>query len=76
MSKSTAMANFMHALIAVLGGNILYFLVMPYLPAAAQHVAPHVDLGLAVDFWFCLVILGIVKMWASRRKGHSDLHRP
>jgi hypothetical protein len=69
------MTNFVHALIAVLGGNILYFLVMPYLPARAQHVAPHVDLGLVVDFWFCLVILGIVKMWAGRRKGESKLHR-
>ena len=75
MSKP-AVANFMHALIAVVTGNVLYFLVMPYLPVPAQHVAPHVDLGLAVDFWFCLVMLGIVKMWASRRKQQSKLHRP
>ena len=75
MSKP-AVANFVHALIAVLGGNILYFLVMPYLPAPAQHVAPRVDLGLAVDFWFCLVLLGVVKMWAARRKDPAKLHRP
>ena len=73
MSKP-AVANFVHALIAVVAGNILYFLLMPYLPIRAQHVAPRVDLGLAVDFWFCLVILGVVKMWAARRRD-PKLHR-
>ncbi|HKS72316.1 MAG TPA: hypothetical protein VJQ82_03910 [Terriglobales bacterium] len=66
MSKP-AVANFVHALIAVLAGNAIYFLVMPYLPVSARHVAPHLDLGLVVDFWFCLVILGVVKMVARRR---------
>jgi hypothetical protein len=66
VSKS-AVANFVHALIAVLAGNVIYFLVMPYLPAPARHVAPRLDLGLVVDFWFCLVVLGVVKMIARRR---------
>ena len=66
MSKP-AVANFVHALIAVLAGNAIYFLVMPYLPVPARHGAPHLDLGLVVDFWFCLVILGVVKMVARRR---------
>ena len=61
------MANFLHALIAVLAGNAVYFLVMPYLPFRARHVAPRLDLGLVVDFWFCLVVLGIVKTVAARR---------
>ncbi len=69
MSKSSV-SNFVHALIAVLAGNAVYFLVMPYLPLAARHVAPRLDLGLVVDFWFCLVALGIVKAWA-RRRGQS-----
>ncbi|MBZ5597414.1 MAG: hypothetical protein LAN83_03750 [Acidobacteriia bacterium] len=63
------MANFVHALIAVLAGNAAYFLVMPYLPLPARHVPLRLDLGLVVDFWFCLVILGIVKMVARRRGG-------
>lgn len=62
-------ANFVHALIAVLAGNAAYFLVMPHLPAPARHVPLRLDLGLVVDFWFCLVILGIVKTVARRRGG-------
>lgn len=73
VSKS-AVANFVHALIAVLVGNAAYFLVMPYLPLPARHVAPRLDLGLVVDFWFCLVILGIVKT-VSRRRRESKLHK-
>jgi hypothetical protein len=70
VSKSTV-ANFLHALIAVVAGNAAYFLVMPYLPQRARHVAPRLDLGLIVDFWFCLVILGIVKTVAARRAKSS-----
>ena len=66
--SKTAVANFVHALIAVLAGNAIYFLVMPYLPLPARHVAPRLDLGLVVDFWICLVVLGIVKTMARRRR--------
>jgi hypothetical protein len=62
-------ANFAHALIAVLAGNAVYFLLMPYLPSKARHVTFEIDLGLVVDFWFCLVAFGIVKAvarWRSR----------
>jgi hypothetical protein len=34
----------------------------------ARHVAPHLDLGIVVDFWFCLVMLGIVKTVARMRR--------
>lgn len=66
MSK-LAVANFVQALIAVLGGNALYFLLMPYLPAQARHVPQRIDLGMLVDFWFCLVIFGSIKTVAGRR---------
>ena len=66
MSKSTA--NFVHALIAVLGGNAVYFLLQRYLPVRARHVPFQIDLGMVVDFWFCLVVFGIVKMVAGRRR--------
>ena len=68
VSKSVV-ANFVHALIAVLVGNTAYFLLMPYLPLPARHVTFRLDLGLVVDFWFCLVILGIVKIVARRVPG-------
>jgi len=67
--------NFVHALIAVLAGNIAYFLLMPHLPLRAQHIPLRLDLGLVVDFWFCLVAFGIVKAIAGRRK-ESKLHKP
>lgn len=63
--------NFAQSLIAVLAGNLVYFLVMPYLPAAARHNPMRFDLGVVVDFWFCLVFLGAIKTilkWGSRRQ--------
>ncbi len=66
--------NFVQALIAVIAGNAAYFWLMPHLPPAAQHRVFHRDWGLAVDFWFCLVALGIVKMavgWWERRSGRN-----
>ena len=38
-------------LVAVLGGNFLYFVVLfPYLPPAARHRPSQLDWGLLVDF--------------------------
>ena len=65
MSKATV---FIHALVAVLAGNGAYFLLMKYLPPRARHVPFQMDLGLVVDFWFCLVAFGIIKTVAGRRR--------
>jgi len=70
-----AMTNFVQALIAVLAGNAIYFILIPYLPPGARHLPNHVDAGLAVDFWFCLVVFGIFKTVAGRRRGESRLHK-
>jgi hypothetical protein len=70
-----AMTNFVQALIAVLAGNAIYFILIPYLPPGARHVPNHVDAGLAVDFWFCLVVFGIIKTVAGLRKRESRLHK-
>ena len=64
MSKSVV--NFLLALVAVLAGNVLYFLVERYLPAQAHHSPFRLDLGMLVDFWFCLVVFGIIKTVAGR----------
>jgi hypothetical protein len=66
-----AVSNFVHALIAVLAGNAIYFLLMPHLPPAARHAPFKTDIGLAVDFWFCLVAFGLVKT-AAGWKRHSS----
>ena len=62
--------NFLQALIAVLGGNAIYFLVLwPYLPSRARHGISRIDLGLLVDFWVCTIIFGAVKLlWHKRRR--------
>ena len=65
MSKT--IANFVHALVAVVAGNAAYFLLMNYLPPRARHVPFRIDLGLVVDFWLCLVAFGLVKIIAGWR---------
>lgn len=66
--------NFIESLIAVVAGNVVYFLLMPHLPPAARHSPMHVDLGVVVDFWFCLVFLGAIKT-LRRYRGSSGEHQ-
>jgi hypothetical protein len=55
------MKNFLDALVAVLAGNALYFLLMPHLPVIARHSRFKEDRGLLVDFAICTVIFVAVK---------------
>ncbi|PSH04845.1 MAG: hypothetical protein CXZ00_05630 [Acidobacteria bacterium] len=64
--------NFWRALAAVLIGNALYFACSGFLPVAARHNTAGLDLGLVVDFWFCLVVLGVLKFWYRRKKPSRD----
>ena len=73
MSK-TAIVNFVQSLIAVLLGNLVYFLLMPHLPPAARHVHKY-DLGVVVDFWICLVIFGVIKTLTKRTRGSGEQER-
>lgn len=52
--------RFLHSLIAVVVGNACYFSFERYLPPRAQHRPFAIDWGLAVDFWLCLVIYGVL----------------
>jgi len=63
VSKLTvpAMANFLQVLLAVVLGNVTYFLLAPSFPAVARHRPFHFDLGMAIDFWFCLVAYGLIR---------------
>ena len=71
MSKSTA--NFLQALLAVLLGNNIYFLLERYLPAGARHVPLKLDAGIVVDFLFCLAVFGIIKTVAGgKRKSRTS----
>jgi hypothetical protein len=61
--KKRTMRNFLDALVAVLAGNAIYFLLMPHLPTAIRHRLFKEDLGLLVDFLVCTVIFVAVKYW-------------
>ena len=67
MARNPTVRNFLDALLAVLAGNAIYFLLMPHLPAAARHTMFKEDWGLLVDFVFCLIIFVAVKI--GRRSG-------
>jgi hypothetical protein len=67
-----AIANFIQSFIAVVAGNVVYFLLMPYLPPAARHNVMKLDLGVIIDFWFCLVFLGAIKTAARWRKSSGE----
>jgi hypothetical protein len=58
---SKTMKNFLDALVAVLAGNAIYYLLMPHLPVVARHKLFKEDWGLLVDFAVCTVIFAAVK---------------
>jgi hypothetical protein len=60
--------NFWRSLAAVLIGNALYFACSPFLPLAARHNTSGFDLGLVVDFWFCLVVMGALELWCRHKR--------
>jgi hypothetical protein len=64
-SKTRTWQNFLDALLAVLAGNAVYYLLMPHLPQAARHRLFQEDWGLLLDFAICTAIFVAVK-YASR----------
>jgi energy-converting hydrogenase Eha subunit A len=61
VSKPSVLANLLQALLAIILGNLVYFLLLPSLPAIARHRPFRLDLGTVVDFWFCLVAYGLIR---------------
>ena len=55
------MKNFLDALLAVLAGNAIYYLLMPRLPRVIRHSLYKEDWGLLIDFAICSVIFAAVK---------------
>jgi hypothetical protein len=62
LTKSPAVRNFLEALLAVVAGNAIYFLLMPHLPMVAQHSLFKEDWGLLVDFGICALVFVAVKV--------------
>ena len=61
VSKSSVLVNFLQALLAIVLGNVAYFVLAPSFPPIARHQPFKPDLGMAVDFWFCLVAYGLIR---------------
>lgn len=61
MSKPSVRLNFLQALLAIILGNLVYFALLPSLPPVARHHPLHLDLGMLLDFWFCVVAWGLIK---------------
>jgi hypothetical protein len=61
VSKQSVLINFVQALAAIILGNVAYFLLAPTFPPVARHHPFHVDLGMLLDFWFCLVAYGLIR---------------
>ncbi len=61
VSKTSVLVNFLQALLAVILGNVVYFALAPSLPMAARHRPFRFDLGMVIDFWFCLVAYGLIR---------------
>jgi len=73
VAKSYLPKNFWQSLIAVVVGNAIYFLLMPYMPLRARHTTFRFDFGLVVDFWICLVIYGLLALLKrGRRPGRTS----
>jgi hypothetical protein len=62
LGKSPMVRNFLDALLAVLAGNAIYFLLMPHLPVVARHGFFKEDWGLLVDLGVCAAIFVAVKI--------------
>jgi energy-converting hydrogenase Eha subunit A len=70
--QSVVLRSWLKALVAVLLGNLTYFLIlMPYLPAAGRHRPNRLDWGLAVDFWVCVAVYGLVDLISRKVLGRQ-----
>jgi hypothetical protein len=58
-------------LTAIIIGNAVFFVLMPYLPPKAQHQPDRLDLGLLVDFWVCVVVYGLIELIARMRRKNT-----
>ena len=61
VSKPSVLINFLQTLLAIILGNVVYFALIPSLPPVARHRPFHLDLGMIVDLWFCLVAYGLIR---------------
>jgi len=54
------LANLLQALLAIILGNIVYYLLAAHLPLPHHHPF-QADAGLLVDFLICLLFYGLIR---------------
>jgi hypothetical protein len=54
-----------------IGSLVYFFLLMPHLPARGQHQPFHIDVGLLVDVWICLVFYGLIELLDRKHRRSS-----
>ncbi len=60
---SRTAAKWIKYLLAIVLGNGLYFALNPHLPPPARYNASQfMSLGTVVDFWFCLLVYGLLEL--------------
>lgn len=67
-------AKFIKYLIAILLGNALYFALSPHLPPAARHADQTLGWGTVVDFWFCLLVYGLIELGSNLLRRNDGKH--
>jgi hypothetical protein len=55
------LSKWLRYLLAIVLGNGLFFSLAPYFPLPARHKPYQLDLGLLIDFWFCLLVYGMLE---------------
>jgi hypothetical protein len=60
VSKPSVLINLLQALLAIVLGNAAYIFLASSLPLP-RHRPFQIDLGLIVDFFFCVVAYGLVR---------------
>jgi hypothetical protein len=61
VSKPSVLINLLQTLLAIILGNVVYFVLIPSLPPVVRHRPFHLDLGMVLDFWFCPVAYGLIR---------------
>lgn len=54
-------------LLAILGGNVLFLLLEPRLPAPFRHQIFRIDAGLGLDFAICVGLYGLIRLASARK---------
>lgn len=64
--------EWLRTLIAILGGNLLYFSLERYLPAGGRHQPFHFDVGMLVDLWVCILLYVLIGYLPRFRRSRTS----